>query len=56
MGAALSSRNPKLAGVRKWRVSEFDKYLISYLPRPDDVSLVRVLHAAQDWLYLLGVE
>jgi len=55
MGAALSLRNPKLAGMRKWRVNGFERYLIFYLPRPDGVSLVRVLHAAQDWWELLGI-
>jgi toxin ParE1/3/4 len=55
MGAPLSLRSPKLAGLRKWRVSGFEKFLIFYLPRPDSVSILRVLHAAQDWWTLLGI-
>jgi toxin ParE1/3/4 len=55
MGAPLSLRSPKLAGLRKWRVSGFEKFLIFYVPRPDGVSIVRVLHAAQDWRTLLGI-
>ena len=55
MGVALSLRDPKLAGLRKWRVSGFEKFLIFYLPRPDGVSILRVLHAAQDWWTLLGI-
>ena len=55
MGAPLSLRSPKLAGLRKWRVSGFEKFLIFYLPRPDGVSILRVLHAAQDWWTLLGI-
>jgi len=55
MGAALSLRNPKLTGLRKWRVAGFEKFLIFYLPRPYGVSIVRVLHAAQDWWTLVGV-
>jgi len=53
-----SLRTPRNASSRVFTraVSEFDKYLIFYLPRPDGVSLVRVLHAAQDWWDLLGVE
>jgi toxin ParE1/3/4 len=55
MGVAVLLRNPKLTGMRKWRVNGFERYLIFYLPRPDGVSLVRVLHAAQDWWELLGL-
>lgn len=55
MGAPLSLRSPKLAGLRKWRVSGFEEFLVFYLPRPNGVSIVRVLHAAQDWWTLLGI-
>jgi len=55
MGTALSLHDPKLAGLRKWRVNGFEKFLVFYLPRPDGVSIVRVLHAAQDWWNLLGI-
>lgn len=56
MGAPLSLRHPELAGMRKWRVRDFDKILIFYLPLPDGVSIVRVLHAARDWWTLLGID
>lgn len=56
IGAALSSQHPALANLRKWRVKEFDNHLIFYLPRPDGISVVRVLHAARDWWSLLGIE
>jgi toxin ParE1/3/4 len=55
MGVALSLRSPKLAGLRKWQVSGFEKILIFYLPSAGRVSIVRVLHAAQDWRSLLGI-
>jgi toxin ParE1/3/4 len=55
VGAPLSLRSPELAGLRKWRVSGFEKFLVFYLPRRDGVSIVRVLHAAQDWWTLLGI-
>ena len=42
--------------MRKWRVKDFDNHLIFYLPRPDGVSIVRVLHAASDWWSLLGID
>lgn len=56
MGAPLTLKHPQLAGIRKWRVKDFDNHLIFYMPRPDGVSVVRVLHAASDWWALLGVE
>jgi toxin ParE1/3/4 len=49
IGTALSLQDPRLTGLRKWRVNGFEKFLIFYLPRPGGVSIVRVLHAAQDW-------
>jgi len=55
MGSPLLLRNPELAGMRKWRVPDFDNALIFYMPRNDGVSIVRVLHAAQDWWGLLGL-
>lgn len=56
IGVPLTLRHPDLAGLRKWRVNDFDNFLIFYLPRPDGVSIVRVLHAARDWWSLLGLE
>ena len=55
IGAPLKLRHPDLAGIRKWRVRDFDNHLIFYLPRQDGVAIVRVLHAAQDWWSLLGI-
>jgi len=56
IGAPVKLRAPELAGIRKWRVKDFDNYLVFYLPVPDGVSIVRVLHAARDWWSLLGIE
>ena len=55
IGVALALQHPDLAGMRKWRVKGFDNHLIFYQPRPDGVSIVRVLHAASDWWNLLGL-
>jgi len=55
IGAPLTLRHPDLAGMRKWRVKDFDNHLVFYQPRPDGVSIVRVLHAARDWWSLLGL-
>jgi toxin ParE1/3/4 len=55
MGVSLDLRSPMLAGMRKWKVRGFEKILIFYLPRAGGVSIVRVLHASQDWWSLLGI-
>lgn len=55
MGAPLILAHPDLAGMRKWQVKGFDNVLTFYLPRQDGISVVRVLHAAQDWWQLLGI-
>ena len=55
IGAPLALSPPKLAGMRKWSVEGFGDVLIFYQPRPDGVSIVRVLHAAQDWWGMLRV-
>ena len=49
IGAPLTLRRPELAGLRKWQVRDFDNFLIFYQPRGNDISIVRVMHAAQDW-------
>lgn len=49
LGASLTLRHPQLAGLRRWRIRDFDRFLVFYFPRPDGVSIVRVLHASQDW-------
>ena len=56
MGAALTLRRPELAELRKWRIREFENFLIFYLPRTNGVSIVRVLYATQDWWQLFGVD
>ena len=56
VGAPLNLKQPDLANIRKWRVKDFDNHLVFYEPRPDGVSIVRVLHAASDWWQLLGYE
>ena len=54
LGAPLTLKHPDLTNIRKWRVRDFDNHLVFYEPRPDGVSIVRVLHAASDWWELLG--
>ena len=56
MGPMVQSRNPRLAGIRKWRVKGFPKFLIFYVPEPDFIRIVRVLHSAADWWAILDIE
>jgi toxin ParE1/3/4 len=56
MATLLQTRTPDLAGTRKWRVKGFESFLIFSLTRPGGISIVRVLHAAQDWWRLLDIE
>jgi toxin ParE1/3/4 len=55
MGAALTLRRTELGAIRKWRIREFENFLIFYEPRPEGVSIVRVLYAARDWWQLFGI-
>jgi toxin ParE1/3/4 len=55
MGSPLTLKRSELAGMRKWRVPDFENFLVFYLPRRDGISVVRVLYAAQDWWSLLGM-
>jgi len=54
MGAPLTLKHPDLANVREWRVEGIDNHLVHDEPRPDSVSIVRVLNAASDWWGVLG--
>jgi toxin ParE1/3/4 len=49
IGVAIDTQMTALAGTRRWRVNEFEKFLIFYQPRVNQISILRVLHAAQDW-------
>ena len=55
IGAQLNTKVSTLTGLRKWRIKDFDEYMIFYLPRSGGASIVRVLHAARDWWRLLGI-
>ena len=56
VGAPLALRPPELMGLRIWRVKDFEHFLIFYLPRRDGATIVRILHASQDWWRVLGIE
>ena len=56
LGPIVNSRRIELTNLRKWRVDGFSSQLIFYIPTPSGVRIVRVLHAAQDWVTLLDAD
>ncbi len=55
IGPVATSQIPALASVRKWRVKNFERYLIFYIPIEGGVRIIRILHTAQDWWRLLDL-
>jgi toxin ParE1/3/4 len=55
IGPMAGSRLEILSEVRKWRMPGFPKIIIFYEPRSNGVSIVRILHAAQDWWSIFDV-
>lgn len=56
LGERRDSANPRLTGLRVWRVEGFEKHLIFYRPADDGVEIVRVLHGARDIDSVLDLE
>jgi toxin ParE1/3/4 len=52
-GSNVAVTNPKLAGIRVLGVPSFENYLVFHRAVADGVEIVRVLHAARDWLATL---
>jgi toxin ParE1/3/4 len=48
MGRLYDSDNPRLAGLRYFRVSGFEKHLIFYQVVEGGIEVLRVLHGARD--------
>lgn len=55
-GAQVQVLDPKLRGLRLWRVPSFERYLIFYLPAPGRIDVVRILHGSRELASLLGIE
>jgi len=56
MGWTARWKTPGLASLRVFRVTGFEKMLILYLPLPDGVEILRVIHASRNVQALLGRE
>ncbi|MDX1971785.1 MAG: type II toxin-antitoxin system RelE/ParE family toxin [Candidatus Sumerlaeia bacterium] len=54
VGRLYQSSNPRLMGIRVWRVAEFENILLIYRPIKGGIELFRVLHGARDIPKLLG--
>ncbi len=48
IGERWPSTNPRLAGLRVWRIEGFGKHLIFYRPAADGIEVIRVIHGARD--------
>lgn len=48
MGSRRNFANPRLAGLRLWRVPGFEMHLIFYRPIPGGIEVLRVLHGSRD--------
>lgn len=48
IGTIYEVSNPKLQGLRKWRVKRFDKYIIFYRHYDDLLEIIRILYAGRD--------
>jgi toxin ParE1/3/4 len=56
IGERYSTTNPRLMGLRVARVRRFKNYVIFYLPIPEGIDVIRVLHAARDVKRVLETE
>ena len=48
IGTIYEVSNPKLQGLRKWRVKKFDKYMIFYCHSDNLIEIIRILYAGRD--------
>jgi toxin ParE1/3/4 len=48
MGKLRYTENPRLFGLRQWRIKSFEKYLIFYLSMEEMLMIVRILHSSRD--------
>jgi toxin ParE1/3/4 len=56
LGERHPSCNPKLQGMRKWRVDGFPNHVIFYRPTEDKLEILRVFHGARDYAAMFNGE
>jgi toxin ParE1/3/4 len=54
MGTSYQTEDPRLVGLRFFRISGFEKHLIYYRPIERGIEVLRVLHGARDIPRVLG--
>ena len=48
IGTKHATKNPRLEGIRVFRVKKFPNHLTFYLVRENEIEIVRVLHGSRD--------
>ena len=48
IGSPCNFEKTELAGIRRWPVKDFNRWLIFYFPVKPRIQVVRVLHGARD--------
>lgn len=48
IGEPTKAVSQRLRGLRRWRVKDFESYLVYYLPKPDGVEIVHIRHSSRD--------
>jgi toxin ParE1/3/4 len=56
MGWRVRVRHPRLASLRLFRISGFEKMLVLYIPHSSGVEIVRVVHGSRDLVAFLRRE
>lgn len=56
MGWRVRVRHPRLASLRLFRISGFEKMLVLYLPLSSGVEIVRIVHGSRDLVAFLRRE
>jgi len=56
MGWRVPVRHPRLASLRLFRISGFEKMLVLYLPFSSGVEIVRIVHGSRDVVAFLRRE
>ena len=48
LGWPRESPDPRLPGIRTWRIEGFEQHLVFYRPSRDSLLILRVLHGSRD--------
>src|ERR1700679_2997937 len=49
MGALVATGRTELSGLRKWRIRDFENFLIFYFPHDQSVEIIREVYGARDF-------